>query len=61
MMGNGSIYVQVVPKKKGEGIGWFFLEEAVVVYQSTAREKKNKKWVLLGIRKIGSLFSFFLV
>ena len=37
-----------------------FLEEAVV-FQSTAREKKNKKWVLLGIRKIGSLFSFFLV
>lgn len=61
MMGNGSIYVQVVPKKEVKELDGFFLEEAVVVYQSTAREKKNKKWVLLGIRKIGSLFSFFLV
>ena len=61
MMGNGSIYVQVVPKKKKVKELDGFLQEAVVVYQSTAREKKNKKWVLLGIRKIGSLFSFFLV
>lgn len=60
MMGNGSIYVQVVPKKKTVKELDGFLEEAVV-FQSTAREKKNKKWVLLGIRKIGSLFSFFLV
>lgn len=59
MMGNGSIYVQVVPKKKVKELDGFFFEEAVV-FQSTAGEKKIKKWVFLGIRKIESLFSFFL-